>query len=451
MPPDVREWLPEDELAWCVRDVVAALDLTAFCAAYRANGQGRAAFHPGTMLAVLIYAHAVGVRSSRAIERACLRDVGFRVVAGNATPDHATIARFFRRHRGGLEGLFAQALRLCHEAGMVRLGEIAVDGTKIAANASWSRNHTEAALAHQVAEAEAAFAAQARALLEDHADTDDAEDALFGVEARGDELPAPLRRGAERVNRLREASKRLTQQRSQAQAAQEAKKAAWQARKDAGGRAGPQPFDTPPAGGGTGKPKAPPRANTTDPDSRAMHTKRTLVQGFNAQAAVTAEQVIVGATLTQSATDHHQLHRVLEATLTELTRAGIDAGLTTVLADAGYANEDNFARAEAAGLHLLAPIVKDDYRAAGGDPGGDRDLTRYPATARAQDKLRTRQGRDHYAQRGRTVEPVFGQIKDRQGLRQFSRRGLDNVTTEWSFACTVHNIRKLHKKRLDTT
>ena len=444
LPPDVRDWLAADDLAWCVRDVVETVDLGAFYRAYRSNGQGAAAFDPAMMVAVLIYAHAVGVRSSRAIERHCERDVAFRVLTGNLRPDHATIARFFTRHREALVGLFAQALGLCHAAGMVRLGEISIDGTKIAANASWSANHTEAALEHQIAEQQALFEGLARDLLGEQAAADAAEDAAFGA-ARGDELPAPLRNPANRLKRLREARDRLAADRERATAKQEAKKAAWQARQAAGGPAGRKPGDTP-AGSRTGKP---PRANSTDPHSRAMHSKHTLVQGYNAQAAVTGNQVIVGTLLTQNPIDQNMLHPVLDATRQQLRAAGIDpAGLSTVLADAGYANEDTFARAEAAGLHVLAPVVADQRRALGQDPAGGRDLSRLPATARAQAKLRTVQGRCHYAQRGRTVEPVFGQIKDRQGLRQFSRRGLNNARAEWTFACTVHNIRKLHKHRL---
>src|SRR5680860_1005167 len=442
LPPDVRDWLAAEDLAWCVRDVVETMDLSAFYHAYRGNGQGRAAFDPAMMVSIFIYAHAVGVRSSRAMERHCQRDVAFRVLTGNLVPDHATIARFFTRHREALEGLFAQALGLCHAAGMVRLGEIAIDGPKVAANASWSANHTEAALDHQVADQQALFEAQACELLGEQAATDAAEDAAFGA-ARGDELPPPLRDPAERLTRLEAARDRLAADRRRAAAAQEAKKAAWQARKDAGQRTGRKPNDDPPATA-SGKP---PRANTTDPDSRGMRCKHTLVQGYNAQAAVTDNQVIVGTMLTQNPIDQNMLHPVLDATRQQLTKAGIDPALSTVLADAGYASEDTFTRAEAADLHLLAPIVADQRRAHGEDPAGSRDLSRSPATARAQHKLRTMQGQRHYAQRGRTVEPVFGQIKDRQALRQFSRRGLANVTTEWTFACTVHNIRKLHKHR----
>lgn len=447
LPPDVRDWLPEGELAWTVRDVVESVDLSAFYRSYRANGQGAAAFDPALMVAVLLYAHAVGVRSSRAIERCCARDVAFRVLAGNRLPDHATIARFFTRHRTALEGLFAQVLRLCHGAGMVRLGVIAVDGTKIAANASWSANHTARSLGHQVSEEQARYDRLAADLLDEHAATDAAEDAEHGPD-RGDELPPGLRRRAERLARLKEAKQRLDEEQAAAVADQEAKKAEWQRRKEAGTRRGAPPGEHPP-GRNPDKDK-PPRANTTDPDSRGMRGGRGLVQGYNAQAAVTADQIIVGEMLTQVAVDAGLADEVMDAVDERLTEAGLSEEPDTYVADAGYANEEAFVEAENRGVHLLAPTISDERRAAGEDPAGDKPLTNRPATARAQAKLRTRQGRDEYATRGRTVEPVFGQIKDRQGLRQFLRRGLANVKTEWSLACTVHNLRKIHAHRLAT-
>jgi len=448
LPPDVRDWLPDGELAWTVKDAVESFDLSAFYRAYRANGQGAAAFDPALMIAVLVYAHAVGVRSSRAIERSCAHDVAFRVLAGNQLPDHATIARFFRRHRKALTGLFAQVLRLCAEAGMIRLGVIAVDGTKIAANASWSANHTAKALAHQVREEQARFKKLAAELLDEQAATDAAEDAEHGPD-RGDEPPVGLRRRAERLARLAEAKARLDAEQDSAVAEQQARKAEWARRKNAGTRRGAQPGEHPP-GRDPGKDK-PPRANTTDPDARVMRSGRgPLVIGYNAQAAVTAGQVIVGELLTQQPTDADQLLPVLDAVSERLQQARITAIPGAWVADAQYGSEAVFTAAEARGMHLLAPLVSDERRAAGADPAGDRPLTARPATARAQARLRTRQGQDEYALRGRTVEPVFGQIKDRQGLRGFLRRGLDNVKTEWSLACTVHNIRKIHTHRLAT-
>ena len=363
LPPDVREWLPDGHLAWTVRDVVESLDLAAFYRAYRANGQGAAAFDPALMVAVLVYAHAVGVRSSREIERRCAHDVAFRVLAGNQLPDHATIARFFGRHREPLKALFGQVLRLCHEAGLVRLGVIAVDGSKIAANASWSANHTSAALAHRVAEERARFDRLAAELLDEHAASDAAEDAEHGSD-RGDELPAHLRRRADRLVRLREAKKRLDGEDAARVAEQEAKKAEWARRQAAGTRRGAQPGDKPPPT----KSGKPPRANTTDPDSRAMRGGRGLVQGYNAQAAVTADQIIVGELLTQQPVDAGLIFDVVDTVVEQLTAAAIAEAGDTVVADAGYASEAAFAEAETRGVHLLAPLISDERRAAGDDP-----------------------------------------------------------------------------------
>ena len=442
MPPDVRDWVDDDDLVWVVLGAVEQVDLGPLRAGYRADGHGRAAFDPAIMLAVMLLGYCVGERSSRRLERLCRKDVGFRVAARNLTPDHATIARFRVRHEAAVTGLFSEVLRLCAAAGMVNVGLVAVDGTKIAANASWSRNYTERALEHQVAEAEEEFARLARQILAEAAEVDAAEDAMFG-DARGDELPAELRTREGRLARLRAAKEQLAAEDAAKRQAQQAKQDAWRARRDAGGPAGRKPRDEPPKRA-SGKP---PRANTTDPDSRAMRCQHTLVQGYNGQAVVTAEQVIVGQLLTNFATDHHLLHPSLDAAREQLVAAGIEPRLDTVLADAGYANEDTFVRAEAVGLHLLAPLISDEQRALGADPGGGVDPTRRPAAARAQHKLRTPQGRREYALRGRTVEPVFGQIKDQQRARQLSRRGLRACQAEWALICTAHNLRKLHRHR----
>jgi hypothetical protein len=210
-----------------------------------------------------------------------------------------------------------------------------------------------------------------------------------------------------------------------------------------GGPAGPRPLDEVAIRGLPSQGPHPARASVTDPDSRRMKAKHGFVQGYNAQAAVTDTQVIVGATVTQTPTDHHLLPEVLAATEQQLAEAGIAERPTTVVADAGYANEDTFAAAEAADITVLAPVTSDEKRVRGQNPTGCDPLRR-PATARAQQRLATPEGQHLYAMRGRTIEPVFGQLKDRLGLRQFTRRGLSAVTAEFLLACTVHNIRKLH-------
>jgi transposase len=448
LPVDVRDWLGEDDIVWHVLDVVAGLDLSGFYARYRSNGQGAAAFDPAMMVALVIYAHAVGVRSSRAIERACTRDAGFKVVTGQLVPDHSTISRFVTGHRAALTGLFGQVLRLCHAAGMTRVGVIAVDGTKIAANASWAKSYTGAALAHRIAEERRAFDELAAGLLGEQVAIDAAEDAEYGPDRRGDELPVQLRRRRERLERLERARADLQARdeaaREQMRAAQKAKQADFDARKAAGLARGPRPLNEVAIRGRDWGAGPPARASVTDPDSRRMKAKHGFVQGYNAQAAVTDTQVIVGATVTQAPTDHHLLPEVLDATEQQLAEAGIAERPTTVLADAGYANEDTFAAAEAADVTLLAPVISDEKRARGEQTPRAPEHARKPATARAQHRLGTPEGQRLYAMRGRTIEPVFGQLKDRLGMRQFARRGLEAVTAEFFLACTVHNLRKLH-------
>jgi transposase len=454
LPVDVREWLAEDDIVWTVLEVVAGLDLSEFNRRYRSNGQGAAAFDPELMVALVFYAQAVGVRSSRSIERACTRDAGFKVITGQLVPDHSTITRFLKDHREALTGLFAQVLRLCHAAGMTQVGVIAVDGTKIAANASWAKSYTAAALAHQIAEEQLAFAELAGSLLGAQVATDAAEDAKYGPD-RGDELPKALRARRDRLAALEAAKADLDAREAAAREAmlaeQKDKQAAYDARKESGKKvSGPRPRDEVKVAKAPSKSAAAPRASVTDPESRRMKAKHGFLQGYNAQIAVTGTQIILGGLVTQVGTDHHLLPGVLEAVKAALSAAGITEGLDTVLADAGYANEATFEAVENADLVLLAPVISDQRRALGDDPGGDRDLSKLPATERAQQRLRTPEGQAQYKLRGQTAEPVFGQLKDRGGLRQFARRGLANVTAEFHFACTVHNLRKLHTWTLAT-
>lgn len=459
LPQDMREWLPEGDLAYFVVDVVAELDLSKLYARYRANGQGAAAFDPGMMLALVVYAHMSRVFSSRAIERACTRDAGFRVVTGGLVPDHSTITRFIAANKDVVKDLFVQVLKLCRQLGMVRAGVIAVDGTKIAANASFAKSYTAAALEHQLTEAEAelaaadaALAGQVQLMLDEHQAQDADEDARFGAAKRGDELPAELARAGARRDKIKAAQADLAAREQTARQGmlerQKAKQQAWDeavAKDQAEGRPrrpGPRPADEvsyrPPGGA-----KTPPRANLTDPDSRRMKDKHGFTQGFNAQAAVTADQIVLDCFVTQDGTDHHQLPVMLDSLETTLPAAGI-AAPGTVLADAGYANEATFAAVTAHGAVLLAPLVSDEKRALGQDTDGGQDLSARPATAAAQRQLATDEGKALYALRGRTVEPVFGHLKDRGGLRRFRRRGLDAVKAEFVFGCLIHNLHKIH-------
>lgn len=440
LPPDMRDWLPEDDLAWVVLDAVEQCELGAFSAVYREDGQGRPAFDPAMMVALLLYAYCHGVRSSREIERRCLRDVAFRVIAAGHRPDHATIARFRARHEAALQTLFIEILRLCAQAGLVRLALLAVDGTKVGADASWSANRTLEQLETELAAATSAMLAQAAA-------TDAGEDDRFGP-ARGDELPEPVRTRSGRLARLAEARDRLVAERQARLDAQQAKLDAWQARQDAGQRRGRKPSAPPREGSfNSGSPL---RANTTDPQARTVRSKNTMIVGYNAQAVVTADQVIVGATVLQKEVDRNLLHDVLDVARCQLRAAAVDPRLNTVVADSGYVTEAAFAQAHADKIRLLAPLGKDTRALReGGDPADGQNLTRRPETARGQRRLRHWRGRTDYAQRGRTVEPVFGQLKTRQNMTRFSRRGITAVTSEWHLAAAAHNLLKLdaHRRR----
>jgi transposase len=322
LPPDLREWLPADHLAWFVLDVVDQLDLGPFLAAYRADGHGRAAYDPKMLLGVLLYAYATGIRSSRAIERRCHEDIAFRVLTGNTSPDHVTIARFRVRHEQALAGLLVQSLRLCAAAGVVKLGLVCLDGTKVAANAAAAANRTHAKLEAMVAE-----------LLEQAAQVDRAEDAEHGAGARGDQLPRALAARAERLARLQQAKAHLEAEAAARQQRFEQRTAALTAAAKARGRK-PKATYRPRRRDEAPRPEA--TVNTTDPDSRLVHGNGRSVQGYNAQAAATTEQIIVAAELTQAANDVQQLEPMLSAIRTTLTSAGVTQAPQRLAADSGY-------------------------------------------------------------------------------------------------------------------
>jgi transposase len=428
LPVDMREWLPEDDLVFIVLDAVATLDLGGFRRRYRADGHGRAAFDPEMMVALLLYGYCQGERSSRVIEKRCVRDVGYRVITGGLHPDHATIARFRTKHETALGGLFSQVLRLLAAEGMVSLGLLSLDGTKLAGNAAQKANRTLPQIEKLLAEAAAA---------------DAAEDARYG-DALETPTPRALARQAERRERLARARDRLAAEDQARRQAQRAKQQAWDAAAAARKpRSGRRPGDEPRAN----RAGTEPRANITDPDVRVMRNQKGYVAGYNGQAVVTAGQVIVGAMLSQHPVDRTLLHPVLDTCRQQLTQAGIRPKLRTVLADAGYVSEENFARAGQDNLRLLAPLAKDPGRPGGRLPKRARHLEEYPATARAIRRMRHPRGREDYKMRARTVEPVFGQLKTCQKLSTMSRRGLAACESEWLLACTAHNLRKLHRHR----
>jgi transposase len=417
MPPSLRDWLPGDHLAWCVLEAVAEMDLSAVYADYRADGHGRAAFDPAMMVALLLYAYAVGERSSRAIEQRCQLDVAFRVIAANQAPDHATIARFRVRHQDALGALFGQVLALCGRAGLVSLGVIALDGTMIHANASGRVNRTYEQIAAEIlAEADA---------------VDAAEDEQFGP-ARGDELPGELADPISRRARLREAKRRLDEDHQAARRAYEDRLAARKARAAQG---------TKPLGR---KPKAPPeqpdpqtRVNVTDPDSRSVRTARGFIQGYNAQAVTTREQIVVAADVASGSSDGGLLEPMIDDARSQLRLADIPGQIEVVLADAGYWKAQQIEKLWGAGIQTLVPPDGASDRKDKGDPrrrGGIYDHMRRI--------LASDHGKTLYRQRGPTIEPIFGQTKHNRRADRFQRRGLAACRSEWRLITASHNLLK---------
>jgi transposase len=453
LPPSLCEWLPEDHLAWLVLDAVGELDLTAFYTSYRADGHGRAAMEPAMMVALLVYAYAIGVRSSRGIERHCLDDVAFRVITANQAPDHATIARFRARHQIAIGELFGQVLALCARAGLVQLGVVAVDGTKIAANAT----HHATRSYEQIA----------REILEQAAELDAAEDERHGS-ARGDELPVEMRVAGDRRKRLREAKQALDAEREadaepvardRGQRLRECRRRleqdfelerrliaehdAWLAagiasdgsRRMTGARRNIKPYPL--------WELAARAINVTDPDARNLKTPRGWVQGYNAQAVVTREQIIVAAEISTESLDTANLHPMLCAAEEELHAAGITDKLSIVLADAGYWKNSAIEALSGDGLQpLVAPDADRRKEPRPGRRGGLYDFMRHV--------LGTDHGASLYRQRQAIVEPVFGQIKANRGADRFLRRGRSAVRSEWRLLATTHNLLKLHRHKLAT-
>jgi transposase len=427
LPPDLRDWLPEGHLAWFILDVVDQLDLAAFYRQHRNDGRGHPAYDPKTLLGVLLYGYCIGVRSSRQLERRCQEDLAFRVLAANKTPDHVTIARFRVRHEQALAGFLVESLKLCAAAGMVRVGTVALDGTKLAGNAAERANRTHDKLEDEVAE-----------ILRQAAAADRRDDRAHG-DARGDELPAALASKTGRLARLRVAKAQLEAEAAERQRRYEQRVAELAAVARAKGKQPRAPI-RPRARDEAPKPEA--VANVTDPDSRLVHTRKGSLHGYNAQAVTTLEQVIVAAELTQQANDLQQLEPMLAATAAMLGAAGITDRPGRLLADCGYWSIANLTQIPDA-PELLVPPAKHGRQGKprkDGKPSESRsDGLRAAMTA----KLQSEDGKARYAKRKQTVEPVFGQVKDVRGARRFMGRGLRACTAEWKLLCGTHNLLKL--------
>jgi transposase len=433
LPPSLSEWLPEDHLAWFVLDCVEEMDLDAFYAKYREDGWGGAAHDPRTMVALLVYAYCLGVRSSRQIERACQVDVGFRVICGGLFPDHTTIARFRQRHEEALKTIFTASLRLCAKAGMTRVGLVALDGTKMAAPASMQKNRTKDAIDEEVDK----MFAEAEAI-------DAAEDARFG-EARGDEPPAVLRGRAERKRRFKAAKELLDKELEEERKAYEARLAERRAEEERRGKKlrGRKPKAPKDKAGAKEK-----KVNTTDPESKVMSSTKGFLQGYNAQAVANEDQVVVAAEVTDERNDLGLLHPMIEATKTSLAAAGIEDRPGKLLADAGYCSEGNLAALdeEDPDAYIATRNMKKNPTPRTGRRGPlKKDATLIEQMDR---KVSSKAGRDLYKRRQAIIEPVFGQIKDVRKIRSFMRRGKQAADSEWKLICGTHNLLKLYRRAL---
>jgi len=441
LPPDMREWLPEDHLALFVSDVVDALDLSAIFAVYEGDERGQPPYHPALMVKLLVYAYCTGKPSSRKIERATYEDVAYRVLGADQHPDHDSIAAFRQRHLAALAGLFVQVLRLCQEAGLVKLGHVALDGTKIKANAS---KHKAMSYGRMCA-AEQQLEQEVASLLARAQEVDADEDAQYGAGRRGDELPAELARRESRLVKIR-AAKGALEQEAQARAAQQAEaaraKLAERAQQEAatGKKAGGRSPTVPDPAQATPEPTA--QRNFTDPDSRIMKDGATkgFEQAYNAQAAVDAHaQIIVATAVTQEANDKQQL-----VPMVVQVAANCGAVPATVSADAGYFSAANVTDPRLAGVDLHVPPDRQKHGAPALDASGPLALEA-PVIAQMRHKLQTPAGHDVYARRKAVVEPVFGQSKEVRGFRRFSFRGLQQVAAEWDLICLTHNLLKLFR------
>ena len=450
MPPSLHEWLPEDHLARFVADLVPSLELSEFYASYEEkDGRGQAAYHPVMMVRLLIYGYCIGVVSSRQIEKRTYEDVAFRYLSADEHPDHTTINEFRKRHLKALSGLFLQALQLCQAAGLVKMGHVALDGTKKQANASKHKAMSYG----RMGEAEAKLKAEIEDLLQRAEAADVAEDEK---ERQGfsDKLPKELARRESRLKKIQEAKAALEaearEKAEQEKASVEARIAARQKQEEeTGKKMGGHPPQVPDPE--QAKPEDKAQRNFTDPDSRIMPDgahKGSFVQAYNAQIAVDAEaQIIVAAEVRQEANDKQQLAPMLE-------QVQQNTGVKPVASseDAGYWSPEQVADKRVAGIDLHVATGRDKHGIAEETAPSTDATTEATALNQMKQKLQTEAGRAIYKMRKAIVEPVFGQIKECRNFRRFSLRGLENVRAEWKLVCLTHNILKLFRsgRRLQT-
>jgi transposase len=432
LPPDLRQWLHDDHLALYVSDVVEALDLSAFINSYEeGDPRGRPPYHPALMVKLLVYGYCTGRMSSRRLEQATYDDVAFRVLCCDQHPDHDSIAAFRKRHLAALGQLFVQVLQLCQRAGLVKLGHVAVDSTKIKANAAKSESLRYGSLA---ATAQALEAEVVRLLTEAQR-LDDAEDKLYGADRRGDELPDELRQRETRLAKIRQLKAEMEREAQQAAAQEQQQKASGQPRNYRRRRWSKNEQ-------GEVVPKDKTRRNLTDPESRLMMDLSTnsYQQAYSTQIAVDAQaQIIVGTCVTSAPNDQEQLiPTVLEV------QKNLGQLPTTVSADAGYFSSAAITAEVLREIDLYVPPNEPEPSAIPEAAG---------VRARMWQKLKSAPGRELYNRRGTIVEPVFAYIKHVRRFRQFLLRGLAAVQGEWWLICLTHNLLKLFRavKPLPTT
>src|SRR6266550_2042334 len=435
LPPDLRQWLRPDHLALYVSDVVESLDLSGITKVYdEGDLRGRPPYHPALMVKLLIYGYCIGKMSSRKLEQASYDDVAFRVLSCNQQPDHDSIAGFRKRHLTELGRLFEQVLQLCERAGLVKLGHVAIDGTKIRANASKHRSLSY----ERMKDAEQELAAEVARLLSEAQRIDEEEDELYGKGQRGDELPEELRERETRLAKIRALKAELEEEAKAAatqERAEKEKPAAGAKRVKANWRRKWEVSDE-----GEILPLAKSKRNLTDPDSRVMKDLATqsFQQSYNAQIGVDAQaQIIVGAKVVQAGNDQQQLVPVMQEVTQQLGRRP-----EAVSADGGYFSTAALTHEAMRGVNLHVPPNERE-------PDLGLVVETLPASASVQQrmwqKLKSPEGRAIYNQRQAIVEPVFAQIKHVRGFRQFLLRGLAQVEAEWLLVCTTHNLLKLFR------
>jgi transposase len=418
LPPSLRDWLPEGHLAYFVSDLIDELDLSAIESYYEQEERGYPPYHPRMMTKILVYGYCVGVFSSRRLQKRLHEDIAFRVLAADNQPDFRTLSDFRKIHVSTLRGLFEQVLRMALELGTLKLGRVAIDGSKFKGNASKHK----AMSYKRMKEDQKRLKQEVRRLLQEAERIDAEEDARYGRNSFGDELPAELQRREQRLQRIREAKRAL-----EARARQEAEAAA----KEPDGESSKQKV----------KPEEKDQYNFTDPESRILKGPDGFLQGYNAQIAVEPVlQLIVGQAVTQAANDKKQLLPMIAAVEQQAGQRP-----TQVLADSGYTSDASLKAMEQAEVDAYLALARDKHHPRPGPcPRGPlpQGATR---TERMRRKLQTKVGRAIYATRKAIVEPVFGQIKQARGFRQFLLRGVEKVQGEWALVCMAHNVLKLHR------